>query len=80
LTQTLTAKGLIALVNMSREGKHMTLKPFKQGVFSLRESKFLAAIGDGASFKEVQQRLGQSLAPMQAMIKNLERKEAIQVI
>lgn len=58
----------------------MHLKPFKQGAFSLREAKFLAAVGDGASFKEVQQQLGQSLAPMQAMINNLERKEAIQII
>ncbi len=58
----------------------MWLKPFKQGTFSLRESKFLAAVGDGSTFKEVQSRLGQSFAPMQAMIKNLEGKEALQIV
>jgi hypothetical protein len=58
----------------------MHIKPFKQGAFSLRESKFLAAVGEGSSFKEVKERLGQSIAPMQAMITNLVQKEAIEVI
>jgi DNA-binding CsgD family transcriptional regulator len=56
------------------------LKPFKHGAFSKREAKFMAAVGEGATFRELQSRLGQSIAPVQAMITNLVAKEAIEIV
>jgi DNA-binding CsgD family transcriptional regulator len=58
----------------------MRVRPFKHGAFNKREAAFLEAVGEEASFRELQARLKLSIAPVQMMIANLVRKEALRIV